>query len=769
MDTQAYRVAVMLTINDQLSRQMAIISKDANQLYLRFNKINDTIKKITASAEKAATSIAKMNKAMSGNAIASSGRGANEFAGAMKKAADSAQLISKVSTVGGFALPMVLAASGGSLAISNAARSIPASVMRGGGGFLPPGGQLLLSGPGGSGGGGRGFSTFSGWRNGVPPGGWGGGMPPGGAGSGGGANGGSHADGVANMAIAYGAFSFMKHAVDAGAEYQTMVEKFKQYGMGDAAVAEAEKFAESTKIIGASKIDMLRYFTEAQGVFRESGAHTLDEQLKGARLAAPVMAKMQVAMQGLDEHAKAMTVAKQMDMLRFVEQAGGLQSADKFNNLMNLGFKAIQSSGGNIDFTQLRQFYSKAGTSAYGLSAKALFGELEPIIGELKGSTAGDALMTSYNRLNGIIKLPNQVVHDLEKMGIWDYKRIQHNSMGGVKKFNGNPLVNSELFAESPVEYYQKMILPIYKSRKMSEEEIQRTNALIFGRTGGKMFNLIDKQLKTIEHSVEALNKSRGLDDSYSAVSGTYAGKQIDFEAKWKDFQLALAQDGGLLDTFTRGLQGLTVFLKNLTEFSNNNPKLTSASMTLLELVTAVATFKGGLWLVKHAFSALLSPMSILTGEGGIPLLSTSLGGLAGVVARLVPILSLFIPTNNTPNTTEELKSLDNSKRQNWMQNDPTKPYAGAWQDQVTAWVKAHPGQKIPNFSTDSNGFMHAENKNPLQAVQVNSSIYLDGRKIGDAVTQHMVKQGSRPPSGPSGVDSTMSLIHAGMGSLVTR
>lgn len=765
MDTQAYRVAVMLTINDQLSRQMAIISKDANQLYLRFNKINDTIKKITASADKAATSIAKMNKAMSGNAMATNGRGANEFAGAMKKAAESAQIISRVSTVGGFALPMALAATGGSIAMSNVARRITSG---GGGGLLPPGGQLLLGGPGGSGGNG-GFSTFSGWKKGVPPGGWGGGVPPGGAGSGSGGNGGSHADGIANMAIAYGAFSFMKHAVDAGAEYQTMVQKFKQYGMGDAAVAEAEKFAESTKIIGASRIDMLRYFTEAQGVFRESGAHTLDEQLKGARLAAPIMAKMQVAMQGLDEHAKAMTVAKQMDMLRFVEQAGGLQSAEKFNNLMNLGFKAIQSSGGNIDFTQLRQFYSKAGTSAYGLSAKALFGELEPIIGELKGSTAGDALMTSYNRLNGIIKLPNQVVHDLEKMGIWDYKRIQHNSMGGVKKFNGNPLVNSELFAESPVEYYQKMILPIYKSRKMSEEEIQRTNALIFGRTGGKMFNLIDKQLKTIEHSVEALNKSRGLDDSYGAVSGTYAGKQIDFDAKWKDFQLALAQDGGLLDTFTRGLTGLTSFLKNMTEFSNNNPKLTSASMTLLELVTAVSAFKGGIWLASHALSALISPIGFLTGQSGVPLLSSSLGGLAGVLTRIIPLLALIVPTNNTPNMTQELKSLDESKRRNWMLNNPMKPYAGSWQTQVAEWVKEHPGERIPNFRTDSNGFMYPEVRNPLQTIQVSSSIYLDNKKVGDAISQHLVKQGSKPPTGVSGVDATMNLIHAGMGSLTTR
>lgn len=762
MDTQAYRVAVMLTVNDQLSRQMAIISKDANHLYLRFNKINDQLKKITTSANNAASAIARMNKAMNSNGISSTSRDANNFASAMKRAADSAQVISRASAVAPAALPLAVMASSGAMALASG----------GGRGGLPPGSApLLLSGPGGSRSSG-GFSALNGWRNGVPPGGWGGGNPPGGGGSGYGGGNGSHADGIANMAIAYGGFSFMKHAVDAGAEYQTMVEKFKQYGMGDAAVAEAEKFAESTKIIGASRIDMLRYFTEAQGVFRESGAHTLEEQLKGARLAAPVMAKMQVAMQGLDEHAKAMTVAKQMDMLRFVEQAGGLQSADKFNNLMNLGFKAIQSSGGNIDFTQLRQFYSKAGTSAYGLSEQALFGELEPIIGELKGSTAGDALMTSYNRLNGIIKLPNQVVHDLEKMGIWDSRRITHNSMGGVKRFNGNPLVNSELFAESPVQYYEKMILPIYRKRKMTEEEIQRTNALIFGRTGGKMFNLIDKQMKTIEHSVSALAKARGLDNSYGAVSGTYAGKQIDFEAKWKDFELALAQDGGLLDTFTKGLQGLTTFLQKLTEFSNNHPKFTSSAMTLLELVTALAAFKGGLWLTKHALSALFTPISILNGSSGISLLTTRLGALGGAVsgvsiataaaaAYVMAIAGNEVverwkalkegrPYDQIMGQSAEMSDLEKLQRRNWARNHPGEPFPGSWSSSV-------------------NSGRFPEAKNPLQTVQVNSSVYLDGRKVGDAITQHIVKQGSKPPSGVSGVDTTMNLIHAGMGSFVTR
>lgn len=531
MDTQAYRVAVMLTVNDQLSRQMAIISKDANQLYLRFNKINDQLKKITTSANNAASAIARMNKAMNGNGISSTSRDANNFASAMKRAADSAQVISRASAVAPAALPLAVMASSGAMALASG----------GGRGGLPPSGApLLLSGPGGGRSSG-GFSALNGWRNGVPPGGWGGGMPPGGAGNGYGGGNGGHADGIANMAIAYGGLSFMKSAVEAGAEYQTLLARFSAYGMGDAAVKEADKFASATKVMGASKIDMLRYFTEAQGVFRESGALTLEEQLKGARMAAPMLAKMHFAMSGMDPAANHMTPAKEMDMLRFVEQAGGLNSPAKFNSIMNNAYKAVQASGGNIDFSQLRQFMSRAGTSAYNLSDVALYAKLEPIIGEMKGGAAGDALMTAYNRLTGTIKLPNQVVKQLEEMGVWDKSKINHNTMGGIKSIIGGPgaqFPGLKLLANDPIQFYEKIIRPKYAAKGMSEEQIQLQNNIIFGRQGGKMFNLMEKQIHIIELAEKAFTKQADVEQGNKLAAGTYNGKLVDFGAKWTQFQL---------------------------------------------------------------------------------------------------------------------------------------------------------------------------------------------------------------------------------------
>lgn len=768
MDSQAYRVAVLLTINDQLSKNLAKVGRDAKELGGKFDAINKSILAITKSSEAASKALEKLNRSLNSPA-SSQALGAKAYADSMERAAKAAKQIASNAPasnamIGGL---VGIAATSSIAARTSAANMLPSS---GGGRMLPPaGGALLLTGPGGGG-------SWKGWRNGVPPGGWG----PGGGGNGGGSapgngrtgGGGSRQYGMENLAIAYGGFHFMQSAVDVGAEYQTLLARFSAYGMGDAAVKEADKFAQATKVMGASKNDMLRFFVEAQGVFRESGELSIEDQLKGARLAAPMMAKMQFAMASMDPAANHMTHAKEMDMLRFVEQAGGLNSPAKFNSIMNNAYKAVQSSGGNIDFSQLRQFMARAGTSAYNLSDTALYAKLEPIIGEMKGGAAGDALMTAYNRLTGTLKLPNQVVKQLEDMGVWDKNKIIHNSMGGIKSIIGGPgsqLTDLKLLASDPVEFYEKVIRPKYAAKGLSEEQIQLQNNVIFGRQGGKMFNLIEKQMHVIELAAKAFEKQMGIEDASKQTAGTYTGKKVDFDAKWKDFQLALAQDGGLLDTFTKGLTGLTTFLQKLTEFSNANPRITGTVTTLLEMVTVMATLKGGLWLVKHAVSALFSPLELITGTKGLPLLTSSLGGLYGIVARLVPLLGLFIPTNNTPTTTEELKTIQSKGAENWSKSNPGKPFVGTWQTQVMEWMDKHPSEPLSNYKGSQGGTAYPEPAKSSQTIQVNSSVYLDRNKVGDAVTQHIIKQGSRAPTGPSGVDSSMNLIHAGMGSLVPR
>ncbi|MDY0929138.1 hypothetical protein SOM41_22560 [Enterobacter sp. CFBP8995] len=757
MDVQAYRVAVRLALDDQITRNMMQVSRDAVQLNKKFVEMARNIKAVTTAAKEATSAIRSLNSALS-NKFSGAISGANQYASAMRAAADHAQRASTATRNipaigGGYGPSIALPALAAGAMLANGGGG-------GGGGYRNTGGLMALPPPSGS------SSGWRGWNNGVPPGGWGGG----GAGSGGGNAGrnggyGGHSNGMTNLATGYLGFKMLDGFVDEAAKYQTMTEKFNQYGMGEAARKDAENFAQTTKILGTSTTDMLKYFTEAQGVFRESGAKTLDEQLRAAKLAAPVLARINFASQGLDEHSKEITTAKQMDMLRFVETAGGLKSPQRFNELMDSGFKAIQSSGGNVDFTQYRQFMAKAGTSAFNLSNKALFAELEPIIGELKGSSAGDALMTSYNRLNGIVKLPNQVTHDLMKMGVWDAGKIELNKMGGIKRFNGNPLINSELFSQSPIEYYEKMILPIYRKNNYSEDQIQRQNALIFGRTGGKMFNLVDKQMATIHHSVESYEQARGLDSAYGAVGGTYNGKKIDFEKKWENLQLVMGKDGGLLDTFTRGLEGLTNTMQRMTEIAHKNPELAKFVGQAALAVTGLAAVSGGFWLIKHAAGALVSPLKMAswgidllvgrTATTGLTGLSAALGGLPMLIGAV--IAAALYPTSTASQSQENAERIRLGRQNAGDNGSAYKPWSPTQADFDSQRASEQTYRKTGKYPAIP-PVLGANSSQPVNLMMTH-----EGRQVIVAtVVSGMSKQATKAPSSTSAFDSSMLMTHPG-------
>jgi len=752
MDIQAYRVAVRLALDDQITRNLLQVSRDAIELNKKFVTITRSIKALTRAAREATSALRALNRSLN-NEFSGASRGAREYAGAIREIADQTQRINRASRN----VPLLAGSYGAALTLPVLAAG--AAAAGGSGGYGTPGGRLALPPPSGQGG------WWHGWKNGVPPGGWGGGGSGHGGGNGWTTGGGSYSEGMTNLATGYLGFRMLRGFVDEAARYQTMTEKFRQFGMSQAATEEALRFAETARVRGSSATDMLKYLVEAQGVFSESGMKSVEEQLRAAKLAAPVLARITFASRGLDEHQREATVAKQMDMLRFTETAGGLKSSERFNELMDAAFRAIQSSGGNVDFTQYRQFMAKAGTAAFGLSNKALFAELEPIIGELKGSSAGDALMTAYNRLNGIIKLPNQVAHELMKMGIWDAGKIELNRLGGVKRFRGNPLINAQLFSQSPVEYYENVILPIYRRNHYTEEQKQRENALIFGRTGGKMFNLIDKQLETIHHRIDAYGIARGLNDAYGAIGGTYNGKKIDFQKKWENLQLVMGRDGGLLDTFTQGLDRLTHSLQQMAEIAHRHPEMAKFAGQAALAVTGLAGISGGFWLIKHAAGALLTPLKLagwgidlLIGRSattGLSGLTAALTGLPGLISAVT--LAALYP-GSTVSQSQEMRERDRLARQNARDNGVAyKPWMPSQSDfdrqqaREQAYRTTGRYPPIPPLS-----------QSPA-AQPVNLLMTHEGRQVLVAtVMSGISKQAARAPASTSAFDPSMLMVYPG-------
>ncbi len=391
-----------------------------------------------------------------------------------------------------------------------------------------------------------------------------GGAGAGGAGGSGGGSGGGHGRGmhggnvlIGPKGIGLGAMGFAagdwfwplaatgagiyagKSLFDAALDLNTEQNRFRQLGLSEPQNQEAFNFVKGMNIYGTTQVDRMRAFREAQGVFRESGLKG-PEALAGAKLAAPILAKLDFLASSLDDESKAKMHTANINMLRYVESSGGLKSAAEFNRIADFGYKLNVSSSGTVDWSQLRQFKARAGAAGFHLTDDAL-ARLEPVIAELKGGAVGFGLSTAFNRLVGATRAPNQVVGELLSTGIWDRSRVELNKLGGIKRFTSarGPLSDkyAELLLSNPELFYESAIRPIYQKLKLSATDIARQNVMLFGTTGGRNMTMVENALDRIHLSISSLAATKGIEPSGEIAKGALAGNLREFTSAWVDFK----------------------------------------------------------------------------------------------------------------------------------------------------------------------------------------------------------------------------------------
>lgn len=436
--------------------------------------------------------------------------------------------------------------------------------------------------------------------------------------------------GAVAVAGGFALIGMFKGPLEEAKKFEMSVGRFARFGLGPERTREAAEFAKAMNVAGSTYTDNMRRMAEAQGVFRESGLKG-EEALRGAKLAAPILAKIDFANSGLDEESRAKMNTQALSMLRFIEMRGGVNSPQKFAEIADAGFKAITSSGGSMNWEQLRQFMARGGVAAQGLSNEALFAKMEPIITELKGSTAGFALRTAYNRLNGINSLGmGPVAHELIDAGIWDRSKVAFAPNGGLRRFNrGSPFLSAELFASDPVAFYEQKIMPMYAKRGLTPAQIGRENALIFGGTGGAMFNLIQRQLPAINRSVGAQRAAMGIEQAYGVAGGTLNGKIIEMHAKFTNLMERLGE--AVLPLAVKGLQILVPALSKLTEWVSKHPGEVA-------FFAKAAVVVGGALIALGAAALGIAAGAVILGAGPVGVV---VAGVAAVVGALIPLVAM--------------------------------------------------------------------------------------------------------------------------------
>lgn len=559
-----------------------------------------------------------------------------------------------------------------------------------------------------------------------------------------------------------GIFAALKPALDQAKQFQQEVTKFSLYGMGDQANTEAVKFAKSMNIMGSSYVDNMKLMTEAQGIFRESGKGTLAQQLEGAKIAAPVLAKLGFIESSLSDDQKASRHAQDLAMLRFIEARGGANDPRIFTSIADWGFKLQQSAGGHVvNWSQLQQLIATAGAAGFNLNQDAI-SKLEPVIADLKGGKVGSGMRVSFQRLLGTQRgLPKQAIQEYLSLGLWDPSKVELSAQGGIKKFLGRPgdvLKDRVKFGTDPVAFYTDTFLPAIAKKygnqilgTTPEAKIERAAEItnVFGPgTAGAFFSQIDKLLPAIQRSLGAQNKQAGIDASYKAAGDTLAGKELALHAK---FNSLLEQTGEVvLPIAIKAMEAMMPVLNFFSNFATAHPRMfgfvidglmaLGASLIVSGVATGLtglvnligllgkafagdAILKAGVWATKIPFiGTALSEGLVAIGAG----LETGTAAVGNAVARLSAIQftggllgisgvlgALAISVDQIRQNSSDVSS-----------KDPRRQTLG-WINQV---MSALPGGLIAEWANRMSGLDKLIlNWNPGKSVLANVSAGLDG------------------------------------------
>lgn len=521
-------------------------------------------------------------------------------------------------------------------------------------------------------------------------------------------------------------------------EYERFLARMRQMGLGDSQIKDAEKFVEANKIINTSVLDRMRIFSEAQGAFRQSGMSG-EKALEAAKTMTPVLATYEVAMQTLSGPTHAAAEHAMRNLNKTVEMMGGLGDTKRAQEIADGIFKTVQSSGKMVDERQLKQFFAYGSSATNQQDLRTVFGGLEPIIGELGGSTTAVGLRTAYTRTNGMMALmPRRLKEEMQRLGMTD----------GTGKQQTTDL--ARLQATNIIGYTEEIMRRYQAAGITSQTDRERENAIIFGTNGAKVFNKIMSQMAVLHESLEAYDKSKGASDVVNDPKNQRLMAQQNLAKKVEDFQLALARNGGLLDIATKGLTMLANGVERLTKFANDHPNVTKLAVATGVALSGLMLLGGGVLLLKSALGAL----SLI----GIPGIASAIAGAgsASLVGALGAILSpiglVVVALGTLAAAAYAFRPISQSEVDSYKTEGGVKLTADA-QRRIAAG-ELNGGDRWDRFVRSGAGKQQT----------LKGDVHLDGRKVGSVLWKELGTEMSRPQTGPGVFDPVLSLRPPSMG-----
>ncbi|MCI4427760.1 MAG: hypothetical protein JHC40_01190 [Burkholderiales bacterium] len=600
-------------------------------------------------------------------------------------------------------------------------------------------------------------------------------------------------------ALAAGGFGLklLHGPLEEAKKYQIEMAKLQAQGVGDAALAQADKYAKAQKIIGASSTDTLKMLAESQSVLRD---------FEHAKEVTPLLLRMKFGIEsvmaqgghgsGHGEKAQRMF----MDALKVAELRGALNdpisgkfSEERFHKTLDLMTKAYTASGGLVKPSEYLNMIKTGGVSVKGLSDNSFFFGMMHMMQEMGGTRVGTSLMSGYqNWVMG--RTTQQVAEEMAKAGMIDPSQIKYGKTGHITKVLPGALQQAQLFRENPFEYLEKVVLPQARSKGVQDGQ-QMTDyldKLYSNRTWGNLLNTMYRERANIHKHMAAGGQATGIDELAKIGAGGLPGKEIDYEAKLANLKLVLGEK--ILPLAVYGLEKLIGVLDRVTAFAREWPTLTKVLVVGFAALSGLAVVAGGILLFASAFRALaviwqftrlgLVFSSLMSGVGsglriagqavlflGRALLMNPIGLIVTGIA-----VAAFLLWKNWDSIKPKLLELWESIKTGF--HTFIHMYLSGWQSLFNFLIdginKLLPKAMELNRVTFADDYAKSNLPqkggspyvvpNKGQTVQVNTVLNMDGRQVATAVTTHQAREANRPGMGASTFDPTRGAMPVGLG-----
>lgn len=415
----------------------------------------------------------------------------------------------------------------------------------------------------------------------------------------------------------------------------------------------------------------------------------------------------------------------------------GLQSPEQFMSYFDMMTKAITASGGKVDPKGFLQATQYGRLASKGWDEDFYTKILPSMIQEMGPSQSGTALMSLFGTLvqGKVSKRSLGRMMDLGLIG--DPSKIIYDGKGDPVGFDPGAVKGTDLMTKNPYEWAQQVLKPLvegklgHEVKPGDESAIQMLGGMFGNRTSAQAIATLLLENQRISKDAGLVGQARGLDAADDLLKHDPDTAMRNFQNSWDNLLTALGSP--LVAPAVAAMNSVADVMKAVTSFTNANPtavKLIAESLVAIgaalvavgtvAIVGAAVAVIGPVTAAVAAIGAAIAALAAMNWHAIVDMFNGIYNAIKSFIDKLASIPSMIggaLGLGSNPNVTPAPRA-PGADGQQWQ-----APGAGGRGSfQKSSWVPP------------------ANNNQP---VTIHTALNVDGRRLAQAVSTHLARNGS--------------------------